>query len=67
MPNRDRKSSRKAEPARGSPLTRFLLHFHNILIYVLLGAATITAALGHLDPVGNYLQQNLTIKPVLAT
>ncbi|MBK1855106.1 cation-transporting P-type ATPase [Verrucomicrobiaceae bacterium 5K15] len=30
-----------------SPLVRFFLHFHNILIYVLLGAAIITAALGH--------------------
>lgn len=36
------------EPARRSPLIRFLLHFHNILIYVLLGSAVITAALGHL-------------------
>ena len=30
------------------PLLRFLAHFHNVLIYVLLGAATITALLGHL-------------------
>jgi hypothetical protein len=30
-----------------SPLLRFLLHFHNILIYVLLGSAVITALLGH--------------------
>ncbi len=29
------------------PLVRFLLHFHNILIYVLLGAASITLLLGH--------------------
>ena len=26
---------------------RFLLQFHNILIYVLLGCAVVTAALGH--------------------
>jgi len=30
-----------------SPIWRFLLQFHHILIYVLLGAAGITAALGH--------------------
>ena len=30
-----------------NPLIRFLLHFHNILIYVLLGAAAITMLLGH--------------------
>ncbi|MFZ5586216.1 MAG: cation-transporting P-type ATPase, partial [Thermodesulfobacteriota bacterium] len=29
------------------PLVRFLLQFHNVLIYVLLGAAVITAAMGH--------------------
>ena len=40
--------NRLPEPARRSPLIRFLLHFHNILIYVLLGSAVITAALGHL-------------------
>ncbi|WP_323752528.1 cation-transporting P-type ATPase [Marinobacter sp.] len=34
--------------AKRNPLIRFLWHFHNILIYVLLGAAVITAALGHL-------------------
>ncbi|WP_339641746.1 cation-transporting P-type ATPase [uncultured Porticoccus sp.] len=28
-------------------LVRFLLHFHNVLIYVLLGSAMITALLGH--------------------
>jgi magnesium-transporting ATPase (P-type) len=36
------------EPARRNPLIRFLRHFHNILIYVLLGSSVITAALGHL-------------------
>lgn len=40
--------NRLPEPAKRSPLIRFLRHFHNILIYVLLGSATITAALGHL-------------------
>lgn len=40
--------NRLPEPARRSPLIRFLLQFHNILIYVLLGSAVITAALGHL-------------------
>jgi magnesium-transporting ATPase (P-type) len=39
--------NRLPEPARRSPLIRFLLHFHNILIYVLLGSAAVTAALGH--------------------
>ncbi|MCG8383695.1 MAG: cation-transporting P-type ATPase [Gammaproteobacteria bacterium] len=34
-------------PAKRSVLIRFFLHFHNILIYVLLGSAVITAALGH--------------------
>jgi magnesium-transporting ATPase (P-type) len=35
------------EPAKRSALIRFVLHFHNILIYVLLGSALITATLGH--------------------
>ncbi len=35
------------QPARRSALMRFLLQFHNILIYVLIGAAVITALLGH--------------------
>ncbi len=30
-----------------SPLVRFFSHFHNLLIYVLLAAAAITAVLGH--------------------
>ncbi|MDO8862929.1 cation-transporting P-type ATPase [Haliea sp. E1-2-M8] len=34
-------------PARHGLMLRFLLHFHNILIYVLLGAAVVTALLGH--------------------
>ncbi len=40
--------NRLAEPPRKSALKRFLRQFHNILIYVLLAAAFITAALGHL-------------------
>jgi len=35
------------EPMRRNVLLRFFHHFHNILIYVLLGAAAITALLGH--------------------
>ncbi len=36
------------EPPRRNAFTRLLLQFHNILIYVLLGCAVITASLGHL-------------------
>ena len=36
------------EPKRKQFFLRFLAHFHNILIYVLLGAAAITTTLGHL-------------------
>jgi magnesium-transporting ATPase (P-type) len=39
--------NRLPEPPRRSALSRFLLHFHNILIYVLLGSALITALLAH--------------------
>lgn len=35
------------EPAQKSAFARFLLQFHNVLIYVLLGSAGITAVLGH--------------------
>ncbi|MBM4182562.1 MAG: HAD-IC family P-type ATPase, partial [Betaproteobacteria bacterium] len=34
-------------PKRRGPLLRFLLQFHNVLIYVLLAAAVVTAVLGH--------------------
>jgi magnesium-transporting ATPase (P-type) len=34
-------------PSRRGPLMRFLLQFHNVLIYVLLGAAVVTALLAH--------------------
>jgi magnesium-transporting ATPase (P-type) len=40
--------NRLPEPPRRSVLVRLLLQFHNVLIYVLLGAAVITAALDHL-------------------
>jgi magnesium-transporting ATPase (P-type) len=40
------------EPPRRGPLIRFLAHFNNILIYVLLGSAVITIALGHLVDTG---------------
>jgi len=36
------------EPSRPNVLLRFFHHFHNILIYVLLSAAVITALLGHM-------------------
>jgi magnesium-transporting ATPase (P-type) len=40
--------NRLPEPPRRSALTRFLLQFHNILIYVLLGSALITGLLDHM-------------------
>ncbi len=40
-------ANRLPKAARRNPFTRFLLHFHNILIYVLIGSALITALLGH--------------------
>ncbi|ENO86760.1 putative cation-transporting P-type ATPase [Thauera linaloolentis 47Lol = DSM 12138] len=35
------------EPPRNGPLKRFLLQFHNVLIYVLLAAGVVTLLLGH--------------------
>lgn len=35
------------EPPRRSAFLRFLSHFHNLLIYVLLASAAVTAVLGH--------------------
>jgi magnesium-transporting ATPase (P-type) len=35
-------------PPKRSPVVRFLLQFHNVLIYVLLAAGVVTALLGHL-------------------
>ncbi len=40
-------ANRLPEAARRSAFMRFLLQFNNILIYVLLGSAVITAMLGH--------------------
>lgn len=39
--------NRLAPPKRRGPLLRLLMQFHNILLYVMLGAAMITAFLGH--------------------
>lgn len=39
--------NRLPEAARRGVFTRFLLQFHNILIYVLIGSAIVTAALNH--------------------
>ncbi|MDO8437318.1 MAG: cation-transporting P-type ATPase [Nitrosomonadaceae bacterium] len=39
--------NRLPEPPKRSTVIRFLLQFHNILIYVLLGSAVITAVLDH--------------------
>jgi magnesium-transporting ATPase (P-type) len=38
--------NRLPPPPRRGPLMRFLAQFHNVLIYVLIGSAAITAALG---------------------
>jgi potassium/sodium efflux P-type ATPase len=39
--------NRLPQPVRRNALLRFLVQFHNLLIYVLLGAGVITALLGH--------------------
>lgn len=39
--------NRLPTPAKRSSIVRFLSHFNNLLIYVLLGAAALTAVLGH--------------------
>lgn len=39
--------NRLPEPARRGALRRFLAQFHNVLIYVLIASAAVTAALGH--------------------
>ena len=39
--------NRLRPPQRRGPLARLLAQFHNVLIYVLLGAAVVTALLGH--------------------
>lgn len=40
-------SNRVPVAKKQNPILRFLAHFHNVLIYVLLASAAITAALGH--------------------
>ena len=48
---RDRRAqygpNRLAPPKRRGPLLRLLMQFHNVLLYVMMGAAVITAFLGH--------------------
>lgn len=39
--------NRLPEPRRRNPVLRFLAHFHNVLIYVLVASAAVTAALAH--------------------
>ena len=39
--------NRLPEQKRRSPVLRFLAHFHNVLIYVLIASAAVTAALQH--------------------
>lgn len=39
--------NRLVPPKRRGPLLRLLMQFHNVLLYVMLGAAVITAVLGH--------------------
>jgi magnesium-transporting ATPase (P-type) len=39
--------NRLVPPKRRDPLLRLLMQFHNILLYVMMGAAAITALLGH--------------------
>ncbi|SEP14007.1 cation-transporting P-type ATPase [Aquisalimonas asiatica] len=39
--------NRLRPPRRHGPFVRFLLQFHNVLIYVLIAAAVVTALLGH--------------------
>ncbi|MDO9477021.1 MAG: cation-transporting P-type ATPase, partial [Pseudohongiella sp.] len=40
-------ANRLPETARRSALLRFVSHFHHLLIYILIGAALMTAVLGH--------------------
>tara|TARA_R110000787_G_scaffold211281_3_gene321144 strand:+ start:91887 stop:94601 length:2715 start_codon:yes stop_codon:yes gene_type:complete len=44
--------NRLPAPPKRSLILRFFAHFHNVLIYVLIGAAIITASLGHLIDTG---------------
>jgi len=45
-------SNRLPAPPKRNPVLRFLAHFHNVLIYVLLASAAITASLGHFIDTG---------------
>src|SRR6056297_423333 len=45
---RDSGPNRLPEPPRAGPVVRFLRQFNNLLIYVLVAAAVVTAGLGHL-------------------
>ncbi len=45
-------ANRLPPPVKQSTVRRFLHHFHNVLIYVLLGSAIITASLGHITDTG---------------
>ncbi len=44
--------NRLPEPRRRSTALRFLAQFHNVLIYVLIGSAIVTAGLGHFVDTG---------------
>ncbi len=44
--------NRLPAPPKRRPILRFLAHFHNVLIYVLIGSAAITAGLGHIIDTG---------------
>lgn len=52
--------NRLAPPRRRGPLMRLLLQFHNILLYVILGAAAITALMGHWVDTGVLLMAVVT-------
>mgnify|MGYP001289209032 CR=1 FL=1 len=39
--------NRLPDPRKANPVVRFLRHFNDVLIYVLLGAAAVTALLGY--------------------
>ncbi|MDT3736584.1 MAG: cation-transporting P-type ATPase [Denitratisoma sp.] len=52
--------NRLPPPKKRGPLLRFLAQFHNVLIYVLLAAVAVTAALGH------YVDSGVILGVVLA-
>jgi magnesium-transporting ATPase (P-type) len=45
--------NRLPDPERSGPLQRFLLQFHNVLIYILIVAGIGTALLGHWMSIGS--------------